>query len=112
MGFDVSAADLQPAVLNINKTDRLQNIMKWDANHLLGNAEYDAIAAFHVLEHLKNPEAAAEAYQIYLDSLSEGELAEGRVYINLGGILEKTRPAEKRSCPQRGRLSLDLLALL
>jgi len=55
------------------------------------------------LQHLGNRQRAEEAYQAYLDLLPQGELGESRAYINLGGLLEKSRPDRAIQLLQKAR---------
>lgn len=54
-GYCVSSVDLHPAVLNINKTEKLRQVVKLDASLYKDKRTYDAIVAFHVIEHLTDP---------------------------------------------------------
>lgn len=53
--YEVSSVDLHPQILNINKAENLKEKIKLDANFFKSKQTYDAIAAFHVIEHLTNP---------------------------------------------------------
>ena len=54
-GFNITSADIHTSVLNINKTDRLKTMQKPDEVLSRARQEYDAIVAFHVVEHLSDP---------------------------------------------------------
>ena len=54
-GYKVSSVDLHPVVLSINKTNNLQDIVESNAIHFKAKKTYEAIVAFHLIEHLADP---------------------------------------------------------
>jgi SAM-dependent methyltransferase len=54
-GYEASSVDLHPRILNMNKTKNLKEIIRSDAVFFKSERNYDAIAAFHVIEHLTDP---------------------------------------------------------
>ena len=54
-GYTVSSVDIHPSILYINKTENLKEVIKSDASVHKDKRTYDAIAAFHLIEHLTNP---------------------------------------------------------
>lgn len=53
-GFNVTAVDKCPAILNLNRFENLKFI-ETGACNFMSNDKYDAVAAFHLLEHLETP---------------------------------------------------------
>ncbi|HLD82346.1 MAG TPA: class I SAM-dependent methyltransferase [Candidatus Omnitrophota bacterium] len=51
-GYEVTYADLCPSLLNINITGNLKEQIKLETGLFKNGKTYDAIAAFHTLEHL------------------------------------------------------------
>jgi len=54
-GYEISSIDLHTQILNKNKTENLKEVIQLDANFFKSKQTYDAIAAFHLIEHLTNP---------------------------------------------------------
>ena len=55
-GFRVSCADRYPALLDVNMSKNVVDVFQQDADAFAIGKTFDAVAAFHVLEHLQQPD--------------------------------------------------------
>lgn len=56
-GFRVSCVDRYPALLDANRPQNVVEVFQQDADAFAIGKTFDVVAAFHVLEHLRHPEA-------------------------------------------------------